>query len=136
MRIKVPPLSLYVHLPWCVRKCPYCDFNSHTAGENAPRGRYVAALLADISLEKERADDRAIGSIFIGGGTPSLFLPAEIGQIINAAKNEFEVAADCEITMHRVLASKCLRHLAAYMVPTKYSQPLTMHAQPALTASI
>jgi oxygen-independent coproporphyrinogen-3 oxidase len=99
MRIKVPPLSLYVHLPWCVRKCPYCDFNSHTAGDNAPRGRYVAALLADISLERERADDRAIGSIFIGGGTPSLFLPAEIGQIINAAKNEFEVAADCEITI-------------------------------------
>ncbi len=99
MKIKTPPLSLYLHLPWCVRKCPYCDFNSHTAGDDAPRGRYVAALLADIALEGERAAGRAIGSIFLGGGTPSLFLPAEIGRILDAAKNEFDLAADCEITM-------------------------------------
>ena len=97
--MKVPPLSLYVHLPWCVRKCPYCDFNSHTAGDRAPRGRYVAALLDDLALEAERADGRPIGSIFLGGGTPSLFTPDEIGQIIDAAKNDFDVAADCEITM-------------------------------------
>ena len=99
MKIETPPLSLYLHLPWCVRKCPYCDFNSHTAGDNAPRGRYVAALLADIALEGERAAGRAIGSIFLGGGTPSLFLPAEIGRILDAAENEFDLAADCEITM-------------------------------------
>jgi len=97
--IKVPPLSLYIHLPWCVRKCPYCDFNSHVAGDNAPRVRYVAALLADIALEGERAAGRPIGSIFLGGGTPSLFQPADIGRILDAAKHEFEVAADCEITM-------------------------------------
>jgi len=97
--MKVPPLSLYIHLPWCVRKCPYCDFNSHTAGDSAPRGRYVAALLDDLALEAERADGRPIESIFLGGGTPSLFTPDEIGQILNAAKNDFAVAADCEITM-------------------------------------
>jgi oxygen-independent coproporphyrinogen-3 oxidase len=99
MRIEVPPLSLYLHLPWCVRKCPYCDFNSHAAGDNAPRGRYVAAVLADIAREAERAAGRQIGSIFLGGGTPSLFLPAEIGQILDAAHKDLNVAADCEITM-------------------------------------
>ncbi len=99
MNIKVPPLSLYVHLPWCVRKCPYCDFNSHAAGDNAPRSRYVAAILNDLATEAERAEDRSIESIFLGGGTPSLFVPGEIEQILNAAKNHFAVAADCEITL-------------------------------------
>ena len=99
MNIQLPPLSLYLHLPWCVRKCPYCDFNSHTAGDNAPRSRYVAALLDDLANEAVRADSRAIESIFIGGGTPSLFAPEEIERILEAAKNVLEVAADCEITM-------------------------------------
>ena len=97
--MKVPPLSLYVHLPWCVRKCPYCDFNSHTAGDSAPRGRYVAALLDDLAHEAERAAARPIESIFLGGGTPSLFAPQEIEQILDAAKNNFDVVADCEITL-------------------------------------
>ena len=65
-----PPLSLYVHFPWCVRKCPYCDFNSHTAGDQPPLERYIAALLADLEQEAARAEDRAITSIFLGGGTP------------------------------------------------------------------
>jgi oxygen-independent coproporphyrinogen-3 oxidase len=99
MKAHVPPLSLYVHLPWCVRKCPYCDFNSHTAGDHAPRDRYVAAIVADIALEGERAAGRPIGSIFLGGGTPSLFTPAEIGQILDAAHSGLNVTADCEITM-------------------------------------
>jgi putative oxygen-independent coproporphyrinogen III oxidase len=99
VKIKVPPLALYIHLPWCVRKCPYCDFNSHTAGDNAPRGRYVAAILADIALEGERAAGRQISSIFLGGGTPSLFAPQEIGQILAAAQNDLNVAGDCEITL-------------------------------------
>jgi putative oxygen-independent coproporphyrinogen III oxidase len=99
MRIKVPPLSLYLHLPWCVRKCPYCDFNSHAAGDKAPRGRYVAAVVADIALEARRAAGRQIGSIFLGGGTPSLFKPAEIGRILDAVHADLDVAADCEITM-------------------------------------
>jgi len=99
VNIEVPPLSLYVHLPWCVRKCPYCDFNSHTAGDSAPRSRYIEAILDDLANEAERAAGRPIESIFLGGGTPSLFAPAEIGQILDAAKNDLDVAADCEITM-------------------------------------
>jgi oxygen-independent coproporphyrinogen-3 oxidase len=82
-----------------VRKCPYCDFNSHAAGDNAPRSRYVAAILNDLATEADRAGDRAIESIFIGGGTPSLFAPEEIEQILNAAKRQFAVATDCEITL-------------------------------------
>ena len=94
-----PPLSLYLHLPWCVRKCPYCDFNSHTAGTAAPRARYIAALLADLEQEAAHADARPLLSIFFGGGTPSLFPPAEIAELIDAIAARFELAADIEITM-------------------------------------
>lgn len=97
--MKLPPLSLYVHLPWCVRKCPYCDFNSHTAGDSAPRSRYVAAILEDLAGEAGRAAGRTIQSIFLGGGTPSLFAPGEIGQILDGAMHSLNLAADCEITM-------------------------------------
>jgi oxygen-independent coproporphyrinogen-3 oxidase len=97
--VTTPPLSLYVHLPWCVRKCPYCDFNSHTAGSNAPRARYIAALLADLDAEADRAKSRPLTSIFLGGGTPSLFPPADIEQLIRGIEARFELAADLEITM-------------------------------------
>jgi oxygen-independent coproporphyrinogen-3 oxidase len=97
--VTTPPLSLYVHLPWCVRKCPYCDFNSHTAGSNAPRARYIAALLADLDVEAGRAKSRPLTSIFLGGGTPSLFPPADIEQLIRGIEARFELAADLEITM-------------------------------------
>jgi oxygen-independent coproporphyrinogen-3 oxidase len=94
-----PPLSLYVHLPWCVRKCPYCDFNSHAAGDAAPRDRYVAALLNDLAQEAAQAGRRPLTSVFLGGGTPSLFTPEEIGRILGAIRDRFAVAEDCEITM-------------------------------------
>lgn len=97
--MQVPPLALYVHLPWCVRKCPYCDFNSHSAPNGAPRERYVAALLSDLDGEAERADTRPLVSVFLGGGTPSLFAPAEIAQIIAGIRQRFVVADDAEITM-------------------------------------
>jgi len=93
------PLSLYVHLPWCVRKCPYCDFNSHRAGDAPPRQRYVDALAADIRGESKRAAERVIDTIYLGGGTPSLFTPAEIGAILDHCRRAFTLAADCEITM-------------------------------------
>lgn len=99
MSIEAPPLSLYVHLPWCVRKCPYCDFNSHAAGKDAPREAYVAAILADIDIEAARAGGREVQSIYLGGGTPSLFTATEIGTILDAAAGSMHVAADCEITM-------------------------------------
>lgn len=93
------PLSLYVHLPWCVRKCPYCDFNSYTAGKTAPRARYLAALIADIASEATRAEGRSLISIFLGGGTPSLFTAGEIGQLLDAVDTHFSFASDIEITM-------------------------------------
>ena len=93
------PLSLYVHLPWCVRKCPYCDFNSHTAGNAPPKERYIDAVLADLDREAERAGSRSIASIFLGGGTPSLFSPGEIGRLLDGVAGRFPVAADVEVTM-------------------------------------
>ena len=93
------PLSLYVHLPWCVRKCPYCDFNSYTSGDAAPRSRYLDALIKDIESEAGRANGRALVSIFLGGGTPSLFTPEEISRLLDAVAEHFALATDIEITM-------------------------------------
>ena len=94
-----PPLSLYVHLPWCVRKCPYCDFNSHTAGDKPPKERYIKALLADLGKEAANAAGRELQSIFLGGGTPSLFSPDEINRVLQTVRQEFALAANAEITM-------------------------------------
>jgi len=94
-----PPLSLYVHLPWCVRKCPYCDFNSHTAGAAAPRKRYINALLNDLDRESDRAEGRVLNTVFLGGGTPSLFSPDEIGCLLEGVKARFSVAESAEVTM-------------------------------------
>ena len=93
------PLSLYIHLPWCVKKCPYCDFNSYRAGENLPKKRYIRALLSDLRQQSSRVDGREIQTIFLGGGTPSLFSSAEICQILDAIKDYFSVAKNAEITM-------------------------------------
>ena len=97
--MNLPPLSLYVHLPWCVRKCPYCDFNSHTAGGNPPLSRYVDALLTDLGREAGRAGGRELDSLFLGGGTPSLFPPSEIGRLLDGVAARFTLADDIEITM-------------------------------------
>ena len=70
---ELPPLSLYIHIPWCVRKCPYCDFNSHEQKDTLPEDAYVEALLNDLTEEMPRIWGRTIASVFIGGGTPSLF---------------------------------------------------------------
>ena len=94
-----PPLSLYVHLPWCVRKCPYCDFNSHTAGNAAPRDRYVDALLRDLDVEAQKGDGRTLETVFLGGGTPSLFAARDIGRLIEHIGKRFALSPDIEITM-------------------------------------
>lgn len=99
MSSAMPPLSLYLHLPWCVQKCPYCDFNSHRAGDGAQWDRYTAALIVDIGQEAQRADGRQIATIFLGGGTPSLFSPDRIARILDACRTHLSLAADCEITM-------------------------------------
>ncbi len=97
--MELPPLSLYVHIPWCVRKCPYCDFNSHEAGDNIPEDTYVAALEQDLAADLPLAQGRAIGSVFFGGGTPSLFSGRAIGRILEAVQQRLGLATDAEITL-------------------------------------
>ncbi|MHB8536064.1 MAG: radical SAM family heme chaperone HemW [Sulfuricaulis sp.] len=95
----LPPLSLYVHIPWCVRKCPYCDFNSHAAREKIPEQQYVDALLRDLEQDLPRAWGRTVHSIFIGGGTPSLFSPAAIDRLLSALRARLPLDQDVEITL-------------------------------------
>lgn len=95
----MPPLSLYVHLPWCLSKCPYCDFNSFAGGDDDQRAAYLEALIADIGREARRAAGRDIVSVFLGGGTPSLFTPDEIATLLAAVRGSFALAEDVEITM-------------------------------------
>src|SRR5678815_769494 len=82
----LPPLSLYVHIPWCLRKCPYCDFNSHEAREALPEAAYVDALIADLELALPSIWGRRVMSVFIGGGTPSLFSAAAIDRLLAAIR--------------------------------------------------
>ena len=95
----LPPLALYVHIPWCVKKCPYCDFNSHTAGPNLPEEEYVDALLADLDADLAQAHNRPLSSIFFGGGTPSLFSAKALGRLLEGVERRVPFAADIEITL-------------------------------------
>ncbi|MBI3570535.1 MAG: oxygen-independent coproporphyrinogen III oxidase-like protein [Gammaproteobacteria bacterium] len=95
----LPPLSLYVHLPWCVRKCPYCDFNSHAARGEIPEQVYVDALPRDLDQELPRVEGRTVETIFIGGGTPSLFLPESIARLLAGIRERVALAPDAEITL-------------------------------------
>jgi oxygen-independent coproporphyrinogen-3 oxidase len=96
----LPPLSLYVHLPWCLKKCPYCDFNSHElARQELPEQRYVDAVVADLEASLPLIWGRTIHSIFIGGGTPSLFAPATIDRLLSDIRARLKLEPNCEITM-------------------------------------
>ena len=95
----LPPLSLYVHIPWCVKKCPYCDFNSHEARGTAPEQEYVEALIADLELALPQIWGRRVYSIFFGGGTPSLFSAHAIEELLAAFRARLNLAADAEITL-------------------------------------
>ncbi len=96
----LPPLSLYVHLPWCLKKCPYCDFNSHEVTSGAmPEQRYIDALVADLEASLPLIWGRTVHSIFIGGGTPSLFSPAAIDRLLADIRARLRLDADCEITL-------------------------------------
>jgi putative oxygen-independent coproporphyrinogen III oxidase len=95
----LPPLSLYLHFPWCIRKCPYCDFSSFAVSQEIPEQEYLAALLADLTNDLELVKDREIRNIFLGGGTPSLFSPRIISELITNIKSLIAVAADAEISM-------------------------------------
>ena len=94
-----PPLSLYIHIPWCVRKCPYCDFNSHEVREDLPEQAYLAALVADLEQELPKVWGRTVETVFIGGGTPSLFSPEGIEQLLNAVRARLPLKPDAEITL-------------------------------------
>ena len=94
-----PPLALYIHIPWCVQKCPYCDFNSHGLKSELPEAAYVAHLLDDLAAEVAQIGDREITSIFIGGGTPSLFSAQSIATLINGVKDRANLSRNAEITL-------------------------------------
>ncbi|WP_285408111.1 radical SAM family heme chaperone HemW [Pseudomonas sp. FR229a] len=95
----LPPLALYIHIPWCVRKCPYCDFNSHTASPVLPEQEYVDALLADLDQDLHAVYGRELTSIFFGGGTPSLFSADALGRLLQGVEQRIPFAADIEITL-------------------------------------
>lgn len=95
----LPPLSLYVHLPWCLKKCPYCDFNSHEAQGELPEQRYLDALMADLEASLPLIWGRTVHSIFIGGGTPSLFSPQAIDRLLGDIRARLRLEPDCEITL-------------------------------------
>ena len=100
----LPPLSLYIHLPWCLKKCPYCDFNSHEVHSNGSladqlESSYIESLLADLNQSLPLIWGRTVHSIFIGGGTPSLFSPAAIDSLLSQIRARVKLSADCEITL-------------------------------------
>jgi putative oxygen-independent coproporphyrinogen III oxidase len=96
---QLPPLGLYVHIPWCVKKCPYCDFNSHQVRDAVPEKAYVDALVSDLEQAVPEVWGRRVYSVFFGGGTPSLFSPDAIETLISAFRARLSLAADCEITL-------------------------------------
>jgi putative oxygen-independent coproporphyrinogen III oxidase len=96
---ELPPLSLYVHIPWCLRKCPYCDFNSHEKRGELPEAQYVDAVVADLERSIPDVWGRRVQTIFIGGGTPSLFAPPSIDALLTAIRTRLVVHPEAEITM-------------------------------------
>jgi putative oxygen-independent coproporphyrinogen III oxidase len=95
----LPPLALYVHIPWCVRKCPYCDFNSHERGGPLPEAQYVGKLLEDLESLLPSVWGRRLSSVFIGGGTPSLFAPASIDALLSGVRARLPLEPAAEITL-------------------------------------
>jgi oxygen-independent coproporphyrinogen-3 oxidase len=95
----LPPLSLYVHFPWCVAKCPYCDFNSHALRDELPESQYIEALERDLAFQSAQAGARRILSVFLGGGTPSLFSAEAIARVLGTARRLLNIADDAEVTL-------------------------------------
>lgn len=97
--LHLPPLSLYIHVPWCIRKCPYCDFNSHKADDSLPEKEYIAALIADLDQDLPWIQGRPVESIFLGGGTPSLLSAKAYDKLFRELKKRLNFSADIEITL-------------------------------------
>ena len=109
-----PPLSLYIHIPWCVKKCPYCDFNSHESRSDIPEKRYVAALIADLEQSVPRVYGRKIKSVFFGGGTPSLFSADSINDILSAARMLTPLDYGAEVTLEANPGTVDTAHFEGY----------------------
>lgn len=112
--IETPPLSLYVHFPWCAKKCPYCDFNSHPAKGPLPEQHYLEQLLRDLDCDREFVGDRSIETIFIGGGTPSLMSGATIAALLAGVRERIDVVPGAEITLEANPGAIDERNFAAY----------------------
>jgi len=97
--LTTPPLSLYIHFPWCIRKCPYCDFNSHTLKEDLPEKQYIDTLIKDLTLDLSSSNNRTIETIFLGGGTPSLFSATAMAYLFEGLNQHLNFAEDIEITL-------------------------------------
>jgi len=97
--LETPPLALYIHFPWCVRKCPYCDFNSHALHGELDERRYIEALQRDLQSQAPAAAGREVISIFLGGGTPSLFSPGAVARLLESVQGQLRLAADLEVTL-------------------------------------
>ncbi|CBJ82464.1 putative oxidase [Xenorhabdus bovienii str. Jollieti] len=97
--LKLPPLSLYIHIPWCVQKCPYCDFNSHALKGDVPHQEYVEHLLADLRADLPMIEDREVSTIFIGGGTPSLLSAEGMQRLLDGVRASLPLSSQAEITM-------------------------------------
>ena len=109
-----PPLALYIHLPWCVKKCPYCDFNSHGLKDELPEQQYIDALLSDLENELPLVWGRSVSSIFLGGGTPSLFSAKSIDQLLAGIRARLPLRGDSEITMEANPGTVEQERFAAY----------------------
>ena len=109
-----PPLSLYIHIPWCVKKCPYCDFNSHESRTEIPEKRYVAALIADLEQSVPRVYGRKIKSVFFGGGTPSLFSADSINEILSAVHMLTPLDYGAEVTLEANPGAVDTAHFLGY----------------------
>ena len=109
-----PPLSLYIHFPWCVRKCPYCDFNSHQLQQELPEQDYVQALIADLQQDLPDVWGRTVHSIFMGGGTPSLFSATGMRDLLSQIRALLPLAPDAEITMETNPGSQEFDDLESY----------------------
>ena len=110
----LPPLSLYVHLPWCEQKCPYCDFNSHALRQTLPENDYVTALLSDLESAAQQVGDRVLCSVFFGGGTPSLFSAQSIAAVLESAHTLIGLADGAEVTLEANPGSADAARFAAY----------------------
>jgi len=97
--LSLPPLGLYIHIPWCLKKCPYCDFNSHAFEKSFPENEYKKALLNDLENDLAYVQGRTLQSIFIGGGTPSLFSPESYAQLLSTIQSAIPFSEDMEITL-------------------------------------